>query len=390
MAISFSSCLIVVVHLLLCLTVAGQETVVLHNNYKTHHYYSSSSSSSIAATVAGSDLFNLSSSVILAETWLRNHVLSHYPSTNITSIVVGEDLDLSCNITTLPPQILPSVKNLHYSLVRWGLVRDIKASIAFSHDCFKTHYHHHHHHQQQHTYLSPVLSFLQDSNSIYTINPPLHFDHSPASIFRLISTHKRGLDRLGFYRLKIVILGDPLNVVHRTRVRKLISYPEKPKSSDFQNHAPSSPESIFSFIPSASPSEIPQDFVSPSPSSSSSLSPCPAFDHHYHHHRDMTTLSPTKARDDDGLWCVAKPAVPTETLQKGIDFACGKGGADCEEISPKGSCYYPDNVVAHASYAYNSYWQKTRSNGGSCGFDGTAILIDADPSFLHCRFQIGN
>ncbi|XWS29717.1 hypothetical protein CRYUN_Cryun24cG0054100 [Craigia yunnanensis] len=88
------------------------------------------------------------------------------------------------------------------------------------------------------------------------------------------------------------------------------------------------------------------------------------------------------------LWCVAKPSVPAETLQEAMDYACGEGGADCEEIMPHGSCFYPDTNVAHASYAFNSYWQKTKRNGGTCNFGGTAMIISADPSFLQCRFVL--
>ncbi|GFP90282.1 glucan endo-1 3-beta-glucosidase 3 [Phtheirospermum japonicum] len=85
-------------------------------------------------------------------------------------------------------------------------------------------------------------------------------------------------------------------------------------------------------------------------------------------------------RQHHGLWCVAKPSVPAETLQEALDFACGEGGADCEAIGQDGSCYYPDTVVAHASYAFNSYWQRNKKSGGTCGFGGTAMLINSDPS----------
>lgn len=77
---------------------------------------------------------------------------------------------------------------------------------------------------------------------------------------------------------------------------------------------------------------------------------------------------------------MAKPSVPAETLQEALDYACGEGEADCEAIKEEGNCYYPDTLVAHASYAFNSYWQKTKANGGTCGFGGTAIIITSDPS----------
>lgn len=89
------------------------------------------------------------------------------------------------------------------------------------------------------------------------------------------------------------------------------------------------------------------------------------------------------------MWCVAKPSVPAETLQEAMDYACGEGGAECDEIQPNGNCYYPDTIVSHASYAFNSYWQKTKINGGTCSFGGTAMLINSDPSmFFNLLFYI--
>lgn len=79
------------------------------------------------------------------------------------------------------------------------------------------------------------------------------------------------------------------------------------------------------------------------------------------------------------LWCVAKPTVPDPIMQEAMNYACGSG-ADCASIQPDGSCYNPDKLLTHASYAFNSYWQKTKAAGGTCDFGGTAILITKDPS----------
>lgn len=82
-----------------------------------------------------------------------------------------------------------------------------------------------------------------------------------------------------------------------------------------------------------------------------------------------------------GLWCVAKPTVPEPIIQEAMDYACGSG-ADCKSIQPNGSCFQPDTLLAHASYAFNSYWQRTKVAGGTCDFGGTAMLITTDPSKL--------
>ncbi|XP_077244404.1 carbohydrate-binding X8 domain superfamily protein [Tasmannia lanceolata] len=85
------------------------------------------------------------------------------------------------------------------------------------------------------------------------------------------------------------------------------------------------------------------------------------------------------------LWCVAKPSVPDPIILEAMNYACASG-ADCESIQPSGSCYHPDTVLAHASYAFNSYWQRTKVAGGTCDFGGTGMLITQDPSFDGCHF----
>ncbi|XP_077211305.1 uncharacterized protein LOC143846687 [Tasmannia lanceolata] len=85
------------------------------------------------------------------------------------------------------------------------------------------------------------------------------------------------------------------------------------------------------------------------------------------------------------LWCVAKPSVPDPIIQEAMNYACGSG-ADCDSIQPNGPCYHPDTLLAHASYAFNSYWQGSKLAGGTCDFGGTAMLVTQDPSFDMCHF----
>ncbi|GMY33144.1 extensin isoform X2 [Fagus crenata] len=99
-----------------------------------------------------------------------------------------------------------------------------------------------------------------------------------------------------------------------------------------------------------------------------------------------TVPPPQNSAPDRALWCVAKPSVPDPIIQEAMDYACWSG-ADCDSIEPTGSCYEPNTLFAHASYAFNSYWQKTRVAGGTCEFGGSAILVTVDPSYDGCHFE---
>ena len=82
-----------------------------------------------------------------------------------------------------------------------------------------------------------------------------------------------------------------------------------------------------------------------------------------------------------GSWCVASPSASATALQVALDYACGQGGADCSPIQQGGSCFSPDTVRDHASYAFNSYYQKNPVQT-SCDFGGTAVLTSTNPSKL--------
>ncbi|KAL8061431.1 hypothetical protein ABFX02_02G086100 [Erythranthe guttata] len=84
-------------------------------------------------------------------------------------------------------------------------------------------------------------------------------------------------------------------------------------------------------------------------------------------------------------WCVAKGGVPETSLQTALDYACGIGKADCSAIQLGASCYNPISLQNHASYAFNSYYQRNPTQT-SCDFGGTALVTNVNPSSGSCIF----
>ncbi|KAM6564181.1 hypothetical protein CsatB_024179 [Cannabis sativa] len=405
---------------------AGQESVQLLNLYistpEAPKTVSSHPSLPIAASVSSGDLHGVSSSVLMAESWLRDHVLAYYPANRFTTIVVGSTIMCQKGQEHKLSLLLPSLKNIHHSLTRWGLEKDIKVSAVFSSACLapeSTYFNG----EFAQRFTKPLLEFLQNTNSTYSLHPSFpKFAPLPAETATLVSSHSKCMKKLGLFELnkvnvivnnnptkpmsrKLSSLNpdalDPLPVRPNPLPKVAYSAPSNaakpPQSSEPQIASPpqmmspplaqlvSPPHYPFSYAPESSPvfepAASPPAFESASPPFGFTLPPC-----------DPSPYHPGAPSPHIGmvhkLWCVAKPNVPADTLQAAMDYACGEGGADCNEIMPQGNCYNPDTVVAHASYAFNSYWQKHKRTGGTCSFGGTAMLINNDPSFLHCRFVL--
>ncbi|CAI9117730.1 OLC1v1019188C1 [Oldenlandia corymbosa var. corymbosa] len=92
-----------------------------------------------------------------------------------------------------------------------------------------------------------------------------------------------------------------------------------------------------------------------------------------------TLPSPTSS------WCVARSDASDQAMQAALDYACS-AGADCAPIQSSGLCYLPNTLIAHASYAFNSYYQRKSMAPGSCNFAGTATVAKTDPSYGSCVY----
>ncbi|KAK1423423.1 hypothetical protein QVD17_18726 [Tagetes erecta] len=362
------------------LCISGQQLLQITT---LHHQHSTPDAlHTIGVSVDNEKLNEVSSSILMAENWLRTYVLSQYPSRNITSIVVFHNRLCDETHEQVLISVLFAMGNVYHSLVRWGLEKKIRVSVFFTPKCvYKSH-------------LKPVFQLLEEINSTYTVK----LDGFSDEYVGILSSELKSMADLRVFRSKTVnVMVSDLKSPGR---KLLLTVPSDAAAVPLPPLIGVTPPPMVSVSPERQPPATGPVSGAQSPYGFD-LPPCNPYPSPPHSGGGGGggVMAPPPLVGDDGapasppfaferLWCVAKPSVPVENLQEAMDYACGEGGADCGPISPTGSCYFPDSVVAHASYAFNSYWQKNKKNGGTCGFGGTAMLINSDPSFNQCHFTI--
>lgn len=90
------------------------------------------------------------------------------------------------------------------------------------------------------------------------------------------------------------------------------------------------------------------------------------------------------------FYCVASPNADVSKLQTALDWACGsgpgQGNVDCSAIQSGGSCYNPNAITNHASYAFDLYYSKQNGASSACNFNGLATLTQTSPSSGTCVY----
>ncbi|KAI3969508.1 hypothetical protein MKX01_020069 [Papaver californicum] len=87
-------------------------------------------------------------------------------------------------------------------------------------------------------------------------------------------------------------------------------------------------------------------------------------------------------------WCIADRQASNVTLQGALNWACTQGDDICLNIQEGKTCHLPNTLEDHASYAFNSYYQKFKSQGATCYFNGAAMANEEDPSYGSCKYEI--
>ncbi|KAJ0251653.1 Glucan endo-1,3-beta-glucosidase 12 [Hirschfeldia incana] len=381
------------------------------------------------------------------DTWLRNSILPYYPTTKITSISVGlEVTEAPDNATGL---LLPAMRNIHTALKKSGLDKKIKISSSHSlailsrsfppsSATFS---------KKHSAFLKPMLEFLVENESPFMIDLYPYYAYrdnaekvqleyalfesssqvvDPATGLLYSNMFDAQLDAIyfaltamNFKTVKVMVTesgwpskgsvketaATPDNALayNTNLIRHVIGDPGTPAkpgeeidvylfSLFNENRKPGiESERNWGMYYANGTSVYALDFtgestvpVSPSNSSTGTTSPGPSSS------PGNNGNSTVIGGGGGGIrkWCVASSQASVTELQTALDWACGPGNVDCSAVQPDQPCFEPDTVLSHASYAFNTYYQKSGANSSDCSFGGVSVEVDKDPSYGNCLYMI--
>ncbi|KAJ6401372.1 hypothetical protein OIU84_016731 [Salix udensis] len=332
-----------------------------------------------------------------ARSWVQKNVVAYHPSTQIEAIAVGNEVFVDPHNTT--KFLIPAMKNIHQALVKFNLHSTIKVSSPIALSALQSSYP-----SSAGSFrpeliepvFKPMLDFLRQTGSYLMVNAYPFFAYE--------SNSDRCL-RLKYDDVKMVVTetgwpskGDENEVgasvenaaaYNGNLIRRILTgggTPLRPQAdltvylfalfNENEKDGPTSERNYGLFYPD-------QQKVYDIPFTVEGLKNYKA-----HNQPPLTGGQQVAAPVRGGVsksttgntWCVANPDAGKERLQAALDFACGEGGADCRPIQPESTCYNPNTLEAHSSFAFNSYYQKKGRGMGDCYFGGAAYVVTQEPS----------
>ncbi|KAF9610396.1 hypothetical protein IFM89_022307 [Coptis chinensis] len=429
----------------------GINKVKLYDTEPTVLKALSGSNISVVVALPNELLSNASQSQSFANDWVKNNILAYYPSTQIETIAVGNEVFVDPNNTTM--FLVPAMKNIHSALVNSSLDSNIKISSPIALSCLASSYP-----SSSGSFkpeliqpvITPMLDFLRSSGSYLMVNAYPYFAYEgnadvislDYALFRensgqvdsgnglkYVSLMDAQLDAvyaamsaLKYDDLKMVVSEtgwpskgdesetgagqDNAAAYNGNLVRRVLTgggTPLRPKQdlevylfalfNENQKTGPTSEKNYGLFYPSEQKVyNIPLTVAGLAGWNGGKTQSTPT---------PSPSPSPVNNSGGDGggtvstsgvghTWCVANGKLGVKKLQTGLDYACGEGGADCSQIQPGATCYDPNTIEAHATFAFNSYYQKKNRAMGTCDFGGAAFVVTQAPKFGKCQLSPGN
>lgn len=382
-----------------------------------------------------------------ATNWVQRNVVAYHPNTQIEAIAVGNEVFVDTHNTT--KYLIAAMKNIHTALVKFDLHSDIKVSSPIALSALQNSYPSSagsFRPELVEPVFKPMLDFLRQTGSYLMVNAYPYFAYESNSdvisldyaLFRenpgvvdagtglryfslfdaQIDAVFAAMTALKYNDIEMVVSetgwpskGDESEIgasvenaaaYNGNLVRRILTgggTPLRPKAdltvylfalfNEDKKNGPTSERNYGLFFPN-------EKKVYDIPFTVEGLK-------NYHDHKSPVSgnqhettpvTSPNTGSGDvsktltGNTWCVANAEVGKEKLQAALDFACGEGGADCHQIQPGSTCYDPNTIEAHASFAFNSYYQKKARGAGTCYFGGAAYVVSQPPKYGKCELPM--
>ncbi|KAG6533177.1 glucan endo-1,3-beta-glucosidase 1-like [Zingiber officinale] len=375
---------------------------------------------SVALGVPNDQLIALGSSNASAAAWVARHILPFDPDTPISAVAVGDEVPTA--VPNALPALLPALRSLSAALAAANLSSiPVSTPLPFSVilDPFPP--------SQAYfnqtlasAFLLPLLQFLNDTGAPLMLNlyPYYAFMQSRGAVpldnalFRPLAPALEEVDpnTLLHYTNVLDAMVDAAYVSMRnlnfSTVPVLITETGWPHNGARRDEPHATPDLASTYNsnlirhvfgrtgtpmrPEATPSvyiyELFDEDLRPGPVSEAS------WGLFYGNGTAVYLLRSTGAGGflandtTDRTYCMAAEGADQRSLQAALDWACGPGRANCSDLQPGESCYLPNDVRDHASYAFDSYYQSQSKAAGSCYFQGIAMITTTDPSHGNCIF----
>ncbi|XP_015966601.1 glucan endo-1,3-beta-glucosidase 13 [Arachis duranensis] len=375
--------------------------------------------------VPNSDLLPFSQFQTNADTWLKNSILPYYPAAKITYITVGAEVtESSNNVSAL---VVPAMNNVLTALKKAGLHKKIKVSSTHSlgvlsrsfppsAGAFNSNHAH---------FLKPLLEFLAENQSPFMIDiyPYYAYRDSPNKVsldYALFESSSEvidpntGLLYTNMFDAQVDAIYFALTALNFRTIKVMVTETGWPSKGSPKEKA-ATPDNAQTYNTNLIRHVINDTGTPAKPGEELDVYIFSLFNENRKpglesernwglfypdetkvYSLDFTgkdaavdfTSGANGTRTSNGTtWCIASSKASQADLQNAIDWACGSGNVDCTAIQPSQPCFEPDNLVSHASYAFNSYYQQNGASDVACSFGGSGVIVDKDPTYDNCIYM---
>ncbi|CAN1228472.1 Glucan endo-1,3-beta-glucosidase 2 [Linum perenne] len=373
----------------------------------------------VMVSVPNDQLLGIGQSNATAANWVSKNVVAHYPATNITAICVGSEV-----LSTLPnaaPVLVNSLKYIHSALVASNLDRQIKVStplpssmILDSFPPSQAFFN-----RSLNSVMIPMLSFLQSTGSYLMLNIYPYYDYMQSNgvipldyaLLKPLPPNKEAVDAntlvhysnvfdamvdaayfamsfLNFTNIPVVVTEsgwpskgdsnepdatlDNANTYNSNLIRHVLNKTGTPKHPGI---------AVSTLIYELYNEDLKPGTVSEKNWGLFNPNGEPVYI------LRLTGSGSVLANDTaNQTYCTVRDGADPKMLQAALDWACGPGKVDCSALLQGEACYEPDNVIAHATYAFDAYYTQMGKSPDSCDFKGVATITTSNPSHGTCIY----